>query len=730
MGGVFIRVLMGLGLGLATIGVQAQSDNILSSWQFSTDIELENEVVQDSRSEVLFLENFLLVTHPNLDSENGCGEVFLLVENPAGKYIQVNTFSAQDFGRSCNAQDGFGFSVDYAGDLLVIGAPGQVFIEADGSLTRGAVYLYSLNRSLLFSAIQSIQPLARVAGTFEFRNVAWGTRVETDGERVLVQGNTKGDIDAAHGMAIAQTVNLLESDADNNWTIAQQFTDNASVYGHDFLIDEQTIIINNHAFSRFDSFINVPSTAMYNSDIEIYAANESNGLFEIEQTIAFENAFAAEPYFTTALQDVDQFFWQQDRLIVFSPQRGIFFRSSELTWYERDDQGRFMQAAVEPFLTDNIDIAETLNDVDGIAIFQSDRIGRGTLSAYELRQDSVQLNRRQMIAGQGNRSVENIDDLSLNSRNNRLLLETDQAGVRTLSIYSATPALDPAITGLWWFGQRFDGQGITLEVLMGNRLLLHWFTYDLSGNQMWVRGVGELVDGVVQMSLVRARGPRFPIGEFDPGDRIVDQWGTAEITFDSCRNGQLSYQSEEFGNDSLQIVPLIDNDFLCNRGFITKNANEIANGDVLLPGITTRFNGFHLDSVIGSSFDRSRSGEGIILMPATFDSEDNTSRDIVGLWLTYDQQGNQAWNYLGRSQSCFDGLCRWELIDTPRRPSGPVFGSAYNPDDRVIQSWGQFGPFFVVPRPAGQPAQLSVDFNNPDGSGTLILDKLTRPVGY
>jgi len=173
---------------------------------------------------------------------------------------------------------------------------------------------------------------------------------------------------------------------------------------------------------------------------------------------------------------------------------------------------------------------------------------------------------------------------------------------------------------------------------------------------------------------------------------------------------------------------------LCDRGLIIDEqaTNLVRRFDVRRSSGLAR-------SMIGSSFDLSRSGEGFIFMPALVDKNDPFSRTMVGLWLTYNQQGDQAWYYLGLLENCATNEsdravgCRWQLTGQVRQPEGPVFGPNYNPDDRVITPWGEFGNLTVVSevQPTGFIRTfLSVSFDNPDGAGTLVLDKLTDPIGY
>ncbi len=710
----------------------------LVNWDFSQSIELDSGVLQDFRLGSIFVDDMLLVMHPSLGFGDNCGQAVLLSANQDGMFVPVQHFSAEDFGMGCDQQDGFGFSADYANGLLVIGAPGQVFLEPGQRLNRGYVYVYQLDTTATDN--QDNEPftqIARIRGVRRTGNFAWGTKVKTDGNRILVQGNQNVGVETAlaHNRAIARSLNLLEADADGTWNITHEFSGDSTIYAQDFLINDQEVLITQHEYRYFErGWINSDSVNIYNSAIEVYDL-ESTGNTELLQVIDLGRSGVftrLQERSEDNYQDIQQLYFQDNNVVVFIPKFAGFDGASTISWFQTAQNGEYQQVESQHFETQRLRLDEYGN-INGIAIYEADPSGRATVTGYNLKDSTSEKTVQQVIAARGNKALNvrsRVEDFRLNASNDRLLLVKDQE----LIMFAARPALDPAITGLWWFGPQFDGQGITLEVLLGNRLLMHWFTYDSSGRQMWVRGSGVLNNGKVNMQLARARGPRFPLDEFDPDDRVVEIWGEAEFTFNNCRNGRMDYQSEEFGADSLEISLLADNAQQCERGFIINDE-----GIELAPrfrsarsGVTSPFTQPKI-TIIGSAFDATRSGEGIIFLPARVDAEDDSSRSIVGLWLTYDQMGEQAWYYLGVFEDCFgNGDCRWQPNGPPRMPEGPMFGQNYNPQDRIVTPWGFLGPINRTRTPINSDVgvQVSVDFENPHGSGTLVLRKLVDAIGY
>ena len=112
------------------------------------------------------------------------------------------------------------------------------------------------------------------------------------------------------------------------------------------------------------------------------------------------------------------------------------------------------------------------------------------------------------------------------------------------------------ITGSWFNPDR-AGEGFLVEILSGDEALVTWFTYDTSGNQMWLIGSGP-VDGntVIIDEVIRTSGPVFGPG-FDPDQVDSTNWGSLAFTFTACNAGLVNYSGPpEFGNASIELVRL------------------------------------------------------------------------------------------------------------------------------------------------------------------------------
>jgi len=113
------------------------------------------------------------------------------------------------------------------------------------------------------------------------------------------------------------------------------------------------------------------------------------------------------------------------------------------------------------------------------------------------------------------------------------------------------------ITGSW-FDRSREGEGFNIEIIgpeLDPQLLAYFYTYDDSGNQMWLTGVaaanGDTAIVPMQVTSGTVFGP-----DFDPNDVMYADWGTITFTFSSCSAGTAEYTSTNFGSGSYNIEKL------------------------------------------------------------------------------------------------------------------------------------------------------------------------------
>ena len=96
-----------------------------------------------------------------------------------------------------------------------------------------------------------------------------------------------------------------------------------------------------------------------------------------------------------------------------------------------------------------------------------------------------------------------------------------------------------------WFDPTRDGEGFVLEVLPDGRPLAYWFTYDLSGRQAWMVGIGEtsVARGSTTLELLQPVGGRFG-PEFDPADVVRENAGAVRLGL-QCEGGYAGFEATD-----------------------------------------------------------------------------------------------------------------------------------------------------------------------------------------
>ena len=108
-----------------------------------------------------------------------------------------------------------------------------------------------------------------------------------------------------------------------------------------------------------------------------------------------------------------------------------------------------------------------------------------------------------------------------------------------------------------WFDVSHNGEGFDLQWMPNGAANVTWFTYDTSGNQVWLLGVGAEQDGAIVFEhMVRASGPRFGTA-FDPAAYQEEDWGSLTLQID-CDKGTAHYASSqpEFGSGDFTLTRL------------------------------------------------------------------------------------------------------------------------------------------------------------------------------
>jgi hypothetical protein len=125
------------------------------------------------------------------------------------------------------------------------------------------------------------------------------------------------------------------------------------------------------------------------------------------------------------------------------------------------------------------------------------------------------------------------------------------------------PLADGGVSGGFGSLSR-DGEGITVQIIessIGTLVVVHWFTFDESGNQMWLAAASSALSQgqtVVSMPAEVLEGPEFG-PDYDPDDVMRTDWGTLTLSFPNCNEAILSYASTiGFGTGTIPMVRITE----------------------------------------------------------------------------------------------------------------------------------------------------------------------------
>ena len=227
----------------------------------------------------------------------------------------------------------------------------------------------------------------------------------------------------------------------------------------------------------------------------------------------------------------------------------------------------------------------------------------------------------------------------------------------------AAVTLTPASTTTVYDVAR-DGEGVQIAILPGgDGVIVTWYTYQ-QGEQLWLIGNGDLVDGRATFELIQASGAQFG-PDFRSEDVVRTVWGSGELEILDCNSVRLTATPAGGGFEPITISM----GRLLPADCALIEANQ-ASGEALL--------GFDQS---GTYFDRARDGEGFQL---TVEAD---GRTVIVTWYTY-LNGNPVW--LIGAGAVENGRLEVEMTIT----SGAEFGFAFDPTAVQRTAWGSLTIIF------------------------------------
>jgi len=95
--------------------------------------------------------------------------------------------------------------------------------------------------------------------------------------------------------------------------------------------------------------------------------------------------------------------------------------------------------------------------------------------------------------------------------------------------------INNALSGTWWNPDR-DGEGFIIDVANAGHIVISFYTYDNSGQQMWLIGTGNVDGSVAVIDFYVTEGGMYG-SSFDPALVERNHWGTGIFTFSECATG-------------------------------------------------------------------------------------------------------------------------------------------------------------------------------------------------
>jgi hypothetical protein len=126
------------------------------------------------------------------------------------------------------------------------------------------------------------------------------------------------------------------------------------------------------------------------------------------------------------------------------------------------------------------------------------------------------------------------------------LTQTMGAGCQSINGVPGEPVQAYAGQSGNWYDVSHNGEGFDLHWMSNGQAIVSWYTYDTSGNQVWLMGVGIPQNGsIVFDHLFSTSGPKFGAA-FDPAKYQEHDWGSLTLTLD-CNGGTAHYTSTQAG---------------------------------------------------------------------------------------------------------------------------------------------------------------------------------------
>ena len=108
------------------------------------------------------------------------------------------------------------------------------------------------------------------------------------------------------------------------------------------------------------------------------------------------------------------------------------------------------------------------------------------------------------------------------------------------------PVLEVSTRSGSWYDPTHSGEGYTLEILVGGRALVYWFSFDPEGQRRWFFGTGEIFGQTLTFDEILTTSGGVFGDAFDPATVVVSPWGSMELDL-GCKAGTAEFEPTEAG---------------------------------------------------------------------------------------------------------------------------------------------------------------------------------------
>lgn len=157
--------------------------------------------------------------------------------------------------------------------------------------------------------------------------------------------------------------------------------------------------------------------------------------------------------------------------------------------------------------------------------------------------------------------------------------------------HASEPIITKSFTGGWHDPSK-NGQGFLLEIIRSNgqkKALSTWFTFDTTGNQYWLIGVGEIQGQSINFEMLLPQGGKFGDAH-DPSNMSNTYWGDVTFNFTNCNEGTVNWEPQLAGFESGS-MPVIRttaiNNLNCTGGLFDELGDLITESEIITPLLST-----------------------------------------------------------------------------------------------------------------------------------------------